>query len=72
MSRISRDTLEHIASLPNLTTISLPKWLDLLIDSNNLEEESLLENKVVTSKENLYLSNFNLKAENYFIRNNSR
>lgn len=72
MSRISRDTLEHIASLPNLTTISLPKWLDLLIDSNNLEEESLLENKVVISKENLYLSNFNLEAENYFIRNNSR
>jgi len=74
MSRISRDTLEHIASLPNLTTISLPKWLDLLVDINNLEEkeENLLENKVVVSKENLYLSNFNLEAENYFIRNNSR
>ncbi|MBK7993935.1 MAG: hypothetical protein IPK14_11095 [Blastocatellia bacterium] len=72
MSRISRDTLEHIANLPNLTTISLPKWLDLLVDINNLEEESLLENKVVISKENLYLSNFNLEAENYFIRNNSR
>ncbi|MBN8724036.1 MAG: hypothetical protein J0M03_13955 [Acidobacteria bacterium] len=72
MSRISRDTLEHIASLPNLTNVLLPKWLDLLVDSNSLEEESLLENKVVISKENLYLSSFNLEAENYFIRNNSR
>ena len=43
-------------------------------DINNLEEkeENLLENKVVVSKEYLYLSNFNLEAENYFIRNNSR
>lgn len=72
MSRTSRDTLEHIASLPNLTNVFSPKLLDLLVDINNLEkkEESLLE--VVVSKENLYLSNFNLESKNYFIRNNSR
>lgn len=60
MSRISRDTLEYIASLPNLTNVFLPKWLDLLIDTKS---ETSLKNNIVVSNKQLCASDFNLEAE---------
>ncbi len=63
MSRISRDTLAHIASLPYLTNVSLPKYPDLLIDTKS---ETFPKNDIVASNRQLCASTFNLEAEELF------